>query len=103
MANPSKQKGNRLERELVKLLVDAGLNAKRIPLSGSVKGFEGDILIDGLTGECKGRRDGFKQLYGWLDERDILFLRADKKGWLVVQPLDDWLSSYNKKRRTKSP
>ena len=34
--------------------------------------------------ECKGRADGFRQLYGWLDRRDILIVKSDRQEPLVV-------------------
>jgi hypothetical protein len=34
--------------------------------------------------EVKCRADGFRELYGWLDERDILIVKADRKEPLVV-------------------
>jgi hypothetical protein len=67
-----RQKGARLERALVRLLQDNGLGAERIPLSGSVGGsFRGDISVPvlgrDLVVEAKSRKDGFAQLYAWLD------------------------------------
>lgn len=80
----SKQKGNRTEREFAKLIV-----GERVPLSGAVGGkYSGDVIGLGLTWECKARKDGFKQLYKWLDsESDALAVKADRKEWLVVIPL----------------
>lgn len=80
-----KQKGYSGERELAKLL-----RGQRVPLSGSAGGeFAGDVLVPGLgRGEVKRRRDGFKQLYSWLEGRDFLAVRADRRDWLVVLPLD---------------
>lgn len=85
----SRQKGDRFERAVVKLLNDAGIKAERVPLSGSAGGsFSGDIKAE-LFGkpfviEAKARGDGFKQLYDWLSGRDALVLRADRKEALVV-------------------
>jgi len=41
-----------------------------------------------LVGACKTQRDGFKQLYAWLegDGADYLALRADQAEWLFVLP-----------------
>jgi hypothetical protein len=80
----SKQKGNRTEREFAKLI-----GGERVPLSGAVGGkYSGDVIGLGLTWECKARKDGFKQLYKWLDsESDALAIKADRKEWLVVVPL----------------
>lgn len=80
----SKQKGNRMEREFAKLI-----GGERVPLSGAVGGkYSGDVTGLGLLWECKVRKDGFKQLYKWLDgENDALAIKADRKEWLVVVPL----------------
>lgn len=34
--------------------------------------------------ECKARADGFRELYGWLEDRDILIVKADRQPPLVV-------------------
>ncbi len=90
-----RRKGDRLERELVKLLEAAGIPAKRVPLSGSARGYPGDITatLPGLGEvclECKSRKD-FATLYGWLECRDGLILKADRKEALVVLRLADFL------------
>jgi len=84
----SKRKGSRLEREFAKLI-----GGERIPLSGSVGGsYSGDVKGLGLLFECKARKDGFKQLYQWLDgDADALALKADRKDWLVVLPAEKLL------------
>jgi hypothetical protein len=47
----SRDKGNRLERSVVKLLQDNGIGAERVPLSGSAGGsYSGDISVP-----CLGR------------------------------------------------
>jgi hypothetical protein len=76
-----RQKGNRLERTIVRLLKDAVLGAERVPLSGSAGGsYCGDIsaplLGSDRTIECNARKDGFRELYIWLDGRDALIIRA---------------------------
>jgi hypothetical protein len=87
-----RQKGSRVERQLVELLQRAGIAGERVPLSGSVGGkFSGDISIP-LLGvdrccEVKARGDGFNLLYRWLDGRDLLIVRADRHEPLVVLPL----------------
>lgn len=85
MGKSQRDKGNRTEREFAKLI-----DGERIPLSGAAGGsFKGDVRGLGLLWECKARKDGFKQMYGWLDgENDALALKADRKGWLVVLPLE---------------
>jgi hypothetical protein len=85
----SREKGNRLERAVVHLLQDAGFGAERVPLSGSVGGsYKGDISIPllghDLTVECKARASGFASLYDWLEGRDALVIKANRKDALVV-------------------
>lgn len=91
MGIKSKQKGYRLEYELVGKLREIGLNAERVPLSGASGGsFAGDLLVEGRRAEVKGRAEGFKSIYKWLESVDILFIRADRREWLVIQRLKDW-------------
>jgi Holliday junction resolvase len=90
-----RRKGDRLERELVKHLEAAGIPAKRVPLSGSARGYPGDITatLPGLGEvclECKSRR-AFATLYKWLEYRDALVLKADRKEPLMVLRLSDFL------------
>jgi Holliday junction resolvase len=88
----SRDKGNRLERAVVRLLQDHGLGAERIPMSGSAGGsFSGDVTTPligrDLTIECKSRANGFLKLYGWLEGRDALIVKANRRDALVVLPL----------------
>ena len=91
MGKKSKDKGYRLEHELVEKLKELGIQAERIPLSGAGGGsFIGDLIVEGKIAEVKVRGDGFKSLYKWMEDRDILFIRADRREWLVIQRLKDW-------------
>jgi Holliday junction resolvase len=87
-----RQKGNRTERALRHFLLQRGLTAERVPLSGSAGGrFAGDLLLT-LAGrdhivEVKCRGNGFAQLYEWLDGRDLLIVKADRRDPLIVLPL----------------
>jgi hypothetical protein len=88
----SRDKGNRAERALVKFLQDRGFAAERVPLSGSAGGsYRGDLTVPILNidrvVEVKCRADGFRELYRWLVDRDILIVRADRSEPLVVLPL----------------
>jgi Holliday junction resolvase len=88
----ARQKGNRLERALVRVLQDHGFAAERVPLSGSAGGsYTGDLTVPllgrDLRVEAKARGNGFNQLYGWLDGADLLIVRADRSEPLVVLPL----------------
>ena len=100
----AKQKGNRGERELVELLRAHGIEAKRVPLSGAVEGFKGDVLVsngDGTeqTWEVKRRGQGFQRIEGWLEGADVLAFRRDRGEWFICQRLADWVSSRNEARR----
>jgi hypothetical protein len=88
----SREKGNRAERAIVKFLIERGFAAERVPLSGSAGGsYLGDLTVPILevdrVVEVKCRADGFRELYKWLQDRDILMVRADRKEPLVVLPL----------------
>ena len=66
-----------------------GIAAVRVPLSGAVGGrFAGDIVLPlmgrDLCVEVKARADGFRELYSWLDERDVLIVKADRQEPLVI-------------------
>ena len=55
-----------------------------MPLSGAVGGrFAGDIILPlmgrDLCVEVKARADGFRELYSWLDGRDVLIVKADRR------------------------
>jgi Holliday junction resolvase len=87
-----KRKGTRVERKLVNELVELGLPAFRVPLSGAAGGqWSGDIHIP-LLGrtrrvEVKARGTGFRQLYAWLNKADLLIVKADRCNPLAVLPL----------------
>ena len=88
----SRQKGDRAERAIVRVLQDSGFAAERVPLSGAARGrFGGDVSLP-LLGvdrrvEVKCRGNGFRQLYTWLNGADFLIVRADRSEPLVVLPL----------------
>jgi Holliday junction resolvase len=84
MGKMQRDKGARVEREIVKIL-----NGKRVPLSGATSYAKGDVEAHGMTFEVKARKDGFKQIYGWLEGEDVdaLVIKADRKEPLVVQPI----------------
>jgi hypothetical protein len=82
-----RRKGDRTERALRHYLLQRGLTAEPVPLSGSAGGcFAGDLLLTlcgrDLVIEVKCR--GFTQLYDWLDGRDMLIVKADRSVPLVV-------------------
>lgn len=88
----ARQKGNRTERAIVKFLQDHAFAAERVPLSGSAGGrYAGDITVPVCNVdrrvEVKCRANGFRELYAWLEGRDILIVKADRREPLVVVPL----------------
>ena len=85
MSKSQRRKGQEREREFAR-----AIGGRRVPLSGASEGYPGDVVGLGLTWEVKVRADGngFKQLYGWLEGVDALAVRADRRGWLVVLPLE---------------
>ena len=96
MTNRQKHKGNRVENQMVKLLLDADIPAQRIPLSGQVGGlFSGDIRIaENYTAEVKARKngEGFATIQRWLGENDFLFLKQDRKSPIVVMTWEMYIA-----------
>ncbi|AFV76355.1 hypothetical protein Theos_1319 [Thermus oshimai JL-2] len=85
-----KRKGSRVEREVLALLREAGLEARRVPLSGSAPGYPGDLEVDipGLGKvlvEVKARKR--VALEAWLEGRGLLVLKPDRRPPLAVLPL----------------
>ena len=89
-------KGRRLkaavgERELVAILIAAGLEARRVPLSGAMSktGFGGDVLVRDGAGdgearwEVKRRGQGFKRIEGSLCDAEVVAFRGDRQEWFV--------------------
>jgi hypothetical protein len=95
----SRRKGLDAERVLVRYLQSQGLSATKT----SRTGYAGtDISVD-LLGierriECKVRSHGFRQLYEWLANADLLIIRADRREPLVCLPL--WLGAEIAKAAT---
>jgi len=82
-----RRKGVEAEREFAKLI-----GGERVPLSGAAGGsYTGDVVGLGLRWEVKRRADGFRSLYDWLEGKDALAVRADRRPWLVVMPLETLL------------
>lgn len=101
MGKPSRDKGLRIERELVQLHRDMGIYAERVPLSGASKYRENGADIDiypgsredaPLVAEIKARKGGagFTLLERWLADYDLLFLRRNNADPMVVLPWRIW-------------
>ena len=85
----SRNKGARVKRAIVHALRAEGSSAARVPLSGAAGWrFSGDMIVPmqgrDLTVEVKARANGFRELYGWLNGRDVLVVKADRQEPLVV-------------------
>lgn len=101
----ARNKGYRGEHELEKMLNEAGLKSKRIPMSGQAS-HTGDLIIElsdsdirftdikKLTAEVKSWKRNFSE-YDWLNHSDIVFKRTCRLGttkpWLVVMTLEMFL------------
>ena len=83
-----RQKGNRFERQIVNWLKESGLNAFRVPYSGSMANFKGDVQINTkqrqYTIEAKSRANGLRFLYNNLGINDFLIVRRDREKTLVI-------------------
>src|SRR5262249_58860309 len=90
-----RRKGNGFERGVVALLQERGLNAVRVPCSGSVKTsnkFDHDVsvTIHGVDRriECKRRARSFATIDGMLADNYALVCRDDRSRPLVVMTTD---------------
>jgi len=88
MTRRSRDKGQRAERLVVRLPQDQGIAAEKI--SGMyMPGADISVPLLGrdLAVESKVRANGFRELYAWLQGRDILVVHADRREPLVVLPM----------------
>jgi hypothetical protein len=90
MGKSQRDKGARREREFAELI-----GGHRTPLSGAVEGYPNDVIGLGMEWEVKARKDGFKELYKWIEDTrenpDALALKADRKQWLVCMTLEKFM------------
>ena len=96
MGKMQRDKGNRIEREIVNYLKQKSINAKRVPLSGSTDGFKGDVIIEltnkTLKCEVKARKDGFKPIYKNLPKIETGSLKLiTEKNRLAVLKIDEFV------------
>jgi Holliday junction resolvase len=96
----SRNKGARFEREVVNFLKSEGMRANRVPLSGAMEGFKGDVLVQTRVDqplmhfECKSLANGFKFVYESLGDNDALCIRADRQEPLIVLKLSKWTEQF---------
>ena len=99
MPNRNKQKGNRFEREIVKMCEQVDVPAKRSWGSdGRSLGMheEVDVLIDS---DIKVQAKVRKKIATWLQpsqEVDLQVVKQDRGEVMVVMRFDDWLSDYRR-------
>lgn len=78
MGKSSRTKGAVYERRVVHLHDDAGIVCRKVPLSGALSDYPGDVTIaDHFRGEVKARKsaNGFVKVRDWLGANDLLFLQ----------------------------
>jgi len=97
----SRNKGRRLEQEIVNLLKDKGIDAKRISMVETGRVIKGDIII-GDTWKCEVK--GGSQVPNFLykarkDGEDILFAKRDRRKWQVCMDLDLFLKWFSKLKK----
>jgi len=91
MGRMQRNKGSRVEREIVNLHHDIGVAASKESRSG----YTGpDLLIaDEFLCEVKARAngEGFAQIERWLGSNDVLFLKRDRQKPMVCLPWSTWI------------
>lgn len=89
-----KRKGSAEEYALRDALIEVGVSAKRVPLSGAGS-IKGDVLAEILGAdrmfEVKRRATGFTSIYNWLQGNWAVVVRADRKEAIITMRLEDWL------------
>ena len=103
-----RQKGDRLECLAVDILRSYGLDAKRVPLSGSMRGFKGDVYCFAGGGwmvlECKSRKSGFSLEYKAIEQGNSgLILKVDRGDPLICVPLRRFAALLAKAEGVKPP
>ena len=111
MGKFSRDKGIRVEREIIDRHKELGVYCQRAPLSGGVQ-FRGatvdiDIYAFGraqppMISEVKSRAEGqgFKMIEKWLgDDAEVLFLQRDYATPIVVLPWSSWAGLLDAIRR----
>jgi hypothetical protein len=73
-------KGASFEREVVRIAIDNGHQARRTPMSKRP-----DITLDGHPVSCKRRADGFSWIYKELEDHDMILCRDDQKEIIKIE------------------
>ncbi len=102
-----KKRGTAAENKVCELHLKIGILARRVPLSGAIVGYPGDVLLypfgsDGApyVGEVKKRKHGggFVQLERWKGNNDVLFLLRDRADPIVVLDWKLWTAMLQELR-----
>tara|TARA_Y100000593_G_C4301760_1_gene333730 strand:- start:1128 stop:1442 length:315 start_codon:yes stop_codon:yes gene_type:complete len=104
MSHPSKQKGNRFEREIVDKAKDRGLDSKRAwGSNGMALGEhpEVDCLVDGYKIQAKVRKTLPKYLIP-SNEVDAVVFKQDRGEVLMLIRYEDWLFEKAREKDAKS-
>jgi hypothetical protein len=101
--NFARSKGSRIEREIIHICTDQGINSYRQPLSGALerKEFKNDVLIGNIFSAEVKARQRFSE-YSWLEKCEsdtdrnkhypILIKKANNKPFIVEMYLYDFFS-----------
>lgn len=90
MGAGSKRKGDRYEREIVNALLHVGISARRVPLSGAVAGYPGDVEIQlggrWLLGQCKISSDGsgYRKIISSFDGANVIDIEDADDGLALI-------------------
>lgn len=91
----SKDKGRRAEHLVANALAEAGVPAKRQPLSGSLLDYKGDVVLgNGKRIEVKHRETIAGYLWDWIaqGDADYLVIKKNNKRPLVLMSLEDFIT-----------
>ena len=88
MGKGAKAKGSSYEREFVRICIESGLSARRVPLSGAMAGYPDDVVVEDIFRvECKYRKKGFKRIYEWSEGWKVMVL---PESGLTLYRIDAW-------------
>jgi len=98
MGKSQRDKGARVERQILRMFTNAGFKGERVgflPWMGHDR--QGDLHIEGKTYEIKARKkgEGFKMIETWLGDNYGLVLVANNKEPLIVLRITDFLNLGN--------
>lgn len=97
----SKDKGRSFEHQVADTLTENGIPARRVPMSGMLRGLgddlDGDVIITDTNEkiECKFRQNISVQLWDWLSGNDYLAIKRNHKEPLIVLTLEQFIRLKN--------